>query len=218
MLFGENTFRQLFAGHVVGFRPTKRHEKMHRMMRLIVATYVLGTFVSSEPQGLQCNRQWSFIVFSCLDVTFPVTNIIQTQYCFYFQIDNQQIGTVFPVALYPSPLPKAVIQKSGTCRFFFIQLWSVEWSAGVMKCVWDYLARLWSGIASCWIIINSSCWQSLTQRQTFWFIPNFLCNSRLQQAIKSCLGFSQFYYIETQTSIWSLFLLIKWNGNFLLSL
>ena len=118
MLFGENTFRQLFAGHVVGFRPTKRHEKMHRMMRLIVATYVLGTFVSSEPQGLQCNRQWSFIVFSCLDVTFPVTNIIQTQYCFYFQIDNQQIGTVFPVALYPSPLPKAVIQKSGTCRFF----------------------------------------------------------------------------------------------------
>ena len=33
---------------------------------------------------------------------------------FCFQIDNQQIGTVFPVALYPSPLPSYVIQRSGT--------------------------------------------------------------------------------------------------------
>lgn len=149
MLFGENTFRQLFAGHVVGFRPTKRHEKMHRMMRLIVATYVLGTFVSSEPQGLQCNRQWSFIVFSCLDVTFPVTNIIQTQYCFYFQIDNQQIGTVFPVALYPSPLPKAVIQKSGTCRFFFYTI-----VIGWMECRgYEVRLRLFSAVMKCYCIL-----------------------------------------------------------------
>ncbi|KAL9969256.1 hypothetical protein ACROYT_G021452 [Oculina patagonica] len=38
------------------------------------------------------------------------------------QIDNQQIGTVFPVALYPSPLPASVIQKSGFKPFIEVSV------------------------------------------------------------------------------------------------
>lgn len=46
----------------------------------------------------------------------------------FFQIDNQQIGTVFPVALYPSPLPVSVIQRSGMCLFDVIALFQVDQS------------------------------------------------------------------------------------------
>lgn len=34
-----------------------------------------------------------------------------------FQVDNQQFGTVFPVALYPSPLPSFIIQRTGTYSY-----------------------------------------------------------------------------------------------------
>lgn len=176
----------------------KRKEKKHRMLRLIGAT-CLGRSNHQNPKGLQCYCQWSFRVFSCLDITFLVTEIIQ-DYCFYFQIDNQHIGTVFPVALYPSPLPVSVIQRSGTCWFFdtTVTSWKLElWV--VMKFLWGYATWLWGFITSCWkqTLPVDKVWLN---DKRFEVIRNFLCIFRSQQAIKACVWFS-IYCIGTQTSI-----------------
>lgn len=134
-------------------------------------------------------------IWSTLSLHYPL-------FCL-FQIDNQQFSTVFPVALYPSPLPSAIIHRTGkygclACHYVILEnvydvrahrncdqmryssdKW-IPWHSSTMRA--EYLAKL-----KCWwvlLFLSLRIFYDLLHCLQFWLWNDveYLCNTSIKES------------------------------------